>query len=160
MRAELAHHIAQPLKIAFGGFKAKLCLVAAAMKSGNAGGVFKNAAAVLRLGADDLADLALADERLAACAGCGVGEQDLHIARPDIFCVDLVDGARLALNAAGDFEQIGIVEFGGRAAGTIVDGDADFGHVARGALVGPGKDDVIHGAAAHAFIGRLAHHPA
>ena len=71
----------------------------AAIKPGDARRVLEDAAPLLRLRVDELPDLPLLDERLASCAGGGVGEKDLHVLRAHLLAVHLVDGARLALNA-------------------------------------------------------------
>ncbi len=80
------------------------------MQAGNAGGFFQHAAALLGLGLDDLADAALMHQRRRTRAGRGVGEQDLHVARAHFAAVDAVVGAGLALDAARDFEHVGVVE--------------------------------------------------
>ena len=61
------------------------------MQAGDAGGVFQHAAALLGLGLDDLADLALVDQRGRTRAGGGVGEQDLHVAGTHVAAVDAID---------------------------------------------------------------------
>ena len=50
------------------------------MQPGDAGRFFQHAAALLRLGGDQFADLALADDRRRVRPGRGVGEQKLHVA--------------------------------------------------------------------------------
>ena len=86
------------------------------MQAGDAGGFFQHAAALLGLGLDDLADAALMHERRRARAGRGVGKQDLHVAGAHLAAVDAVGRAGLALDAAGDFERVLVVEGGGRRA--------------------------------------------
>ena len=65
---------------------------------------------VLRLGGDQFADLALADDRRRMRPGRGVGEEELHVAGAHVAAVDPVDRARLALDAAADLDLLGIVE--------------------------------------------------
>ena len=62
-------------------------------------------AAGLRLGLDQLADAALPDHGGRAGAGRLVGEEQLHILGAGVLAVDLVGGAGLALDAAGDLQQ-------------------------------------------------------
>ncbi len=91
--------------------------MAAAVQSSDARGIFQHAAALLRLGVDDLADTALAHQRRRARAGSGIFEQQADIAGARLLAVDPVDRARLALDAARHFQHVGIVELGGRACG-------------------------------------------
>ena len=90
-------------------------------RPGDAGRLLQDAAARLRLGGDDLADLALPHHGGRARAGGGVGEQELHVAGAHLLAVDAVGRARLPLDAAGDVELVGVVEGGGRGAVAIVD---------------------------------------
>ena len=77
-------------------FQAQFGLVTAAMEPGDSGGILKDAASLLRLGADDLADAPLLHQRLRARAGGGVGEEELHIARARLAAVYLVVRAGFA----------------------------------------------------------------
>ena len=76
LRVELAQDVAEAREVGFGRLQAQLGLVAAAVQAGDAGGILEDAAALLGLGVDDLADLALAHERRRARAGRRVLEQD------------------------------------------------------------------------------------
>ena len=102
---ELADHVFQALQILFGRAQAQFRLVAARMQSGNAGGLFQHAAALLGLGLDDLADAALMHERGRTRAGRSVGEQYLHVARAHFTAVDAIGRALLALDPARDFDR-------------------------------------------------------
>ena len=92
-------HVLEAFEIGFGGLEAQLRFMTAAIKPGDARRILEDAPALLRLRVDELPDLPLLDERLASCAGGGVGEKDLHVLRAHLLAVHLVDGARLALNA-------------------------------------------------------------
>ena len=105
--------------------------MAAGVEARDTGGVLENAAAGLRLGRDDLADLPLPHQRGRAGAGRGVGEEDLHVAGTDFLAVDAVGRAFLALDPAGDFQHVGIVEGCRRGSLPIVDGQHHLGGVAR-----------------------------
>ena len=94
LSGELADHVLDAGEIGFSGLEAQFGLVAARMKTGDAGGVFQHAAALFGLGLDDLADLALVDQRRRARARGGVGEQDLHVAGADVAAIDAIDRAR------------------------------------------------------------------
>ena len=130
------------------------------VQAGDAGGVFQHAAPLLRLGLDDLADLALVDEGRRTRAGGGVGEQDLHVAGAHVAAVDAVDRAGFALDAAGDFKQLAVVDGGRCRAIGIVDRHHDFGVVARRTVAGTGEDHRIHVGGAQRLVRRLAHRPA
>ena len=134
--------------------------MAAAVKPRDACRVFQDAPALLWLGVDKLADLALLNQRLTARAGSGVGKEDLDVLRARVLAVHLVDRARLTLNAARNLKHIGIVEGGRRGALRIVERNHHFGHVARRPLVRTGEDHVVHGGPAHVLIGGFPHHPA
>ena len=101
--ADLADHVPQAFEIGFRGLQPQFGLVAAAVKPRDTGGVFKDAAALLRLGVDELADLALLHERLAPRAGGGVGEKDLNVFRTSLFAVDLVDRSPPRAECAAKF---------------------------------------------------------
>ena len=134
--------------------------MAAGMQARHAGGFFQHPAALLGLGLNDLADAALMHEGGRARAGRGVGEHHLHVAGAHFAAVDAVGGTFLALDAAGDFQRIGVVEQSRRRALFIVDGDGDFGVVARRPAVVAGEDHVVHRRGAHGFVRAFAHHPA
>ena len=157
---ELAQHVAETGEVAFGRLEPQLGLVAAAVQAGDAGGVLQDAAALLGLGVDDLGDLALAHEGGRAGTGRRILEQNPDVAGAHLAAVDAVGGARLALDPAGDLEQVGVVELGRRGAPAIVEEDRDLGGVAGGPAGGAGEDHVVHGGGPHRLVRGLAHHPA
>ncbi len=160
LRGELADHIAEALEIGFGGLEAKLSLMAPAVQAGNAGGVFQHAAALLRSGIDDLPDAALAHQRRGARTGRCVLEQQADVAGAGVLAVDPVGRADLALDAPCHLKIVGVVELGRRRSRAIVDEQRHLGGVAGRAVLRAGEDHVLHGRAAHALIGGLAHGPA
>ena len=107
---DLGDHVVEPGEILLGGAQPQLGLVAAVVQAGDAGRLLEQRAAVLRLGGDQLADAALADHRRRVRAGRGVGEEELHVAGAHVAAVDAVDRAGLALDAARDLEELGVVE--------------------------------------------------
>ena len=126
----------------------------------HAAGFFKDAAAVLGLGGDQFRDLALTHQGRAVGAGRGVGEQQLNVARPHLLAVDAIGRAAPAFDPARDFQHRAVGEGLGRALAGIVDGQLDFGVVARRTARGAGEDHVLHALAAHG-LGRVgAHDPA
>ncbi len=130
------------------------------MQPRDAGGFFEQRPALLRLGGDQLADLALADESRGVRAGRGIGEQQLHIAGPHFLAVDAVDRAFLSLDPPRDFQHIGIVEWRWGGAIGIVEDEGDFGGVAAGPAARAGKDHIVHARGAHRLVRAFAHHPA
>ena len=160
LAGELADHVLDAGEVGFGGLQAQFGLVAAGVQAGDAGGVFQHAAALLGLGLNDLADLALVDQRRRTRAGGGVGEQDLHVAGAHVAAVDAVDRARLALDAARDFQHLAVVDGRRRRAIGIVDRHHHFGVVARRTVAGTGEDHRVHVGGAQRFVRGLAHRPA
>ena len=157
---ELADHVVEPLEVLLGGAQPELRLVAAAVQAGNAGGLFEQRAARLRLGLDQLADAALPDHRGRARAGRLVGEQQLHVLGARFLAVDAVDRAGLALDAARHLQFVGVVEGGGRGAVGIVEEQRHLGGVARRPRRRAREDDVVHAGRAHVLVRAFAHHPA
>ena len=88
LRVELAQDVVEAGEIALGGAQAQLRLVPAAVQAGDAGGVLQDAAALLGLGVDQLADLALTYQGRRAGAGGGILEQDAHVAGTHLAAVD------------------------------------------------------------------------
>jgi hypothetical protein len=136
---ELRGDIVEALEIAFGGAQPQLSLVAARMQAGNAGRLFQQLAARLRLCRDQLADAALPDHRRRAGACRGIGKEQLHILGAAFLAVDAIDRALFALDAAGHLDLVAIVEGGGRGAVGIVEIERHFGGVAGGRLPEPEK---------------------
>ena len=140
--------------------KPQLGLVTPAVQAGDAGGVLQDAAALLGLGVDELADLALPHQRRRARTRRSILEQDAHIAGAHLPPVDAEGRARLALDAPRHLQRVMRVELGRRLAAGVVDEDGDFRRIARRPRLGAGKDHVVHGGRAHALVRGLAHHPA
>jgi hypothetical protein len=160
LAGQLPDHVLNTGEVGFGRLQPQLGFVAARMKAGDAGGVFQHAAALLGLGLNDLADLALVDQCRRTRAGRGVGKQDLHIAGADVAAVDAIGRAGLAFDAAGDLKKLAIIDGGRRRAIGIVDRHDNFGVVARRAVPGTGEDHRIHVGGAQRFVRGFAHRPA
>ena len=118
---DLADDVVDAFEILFGRLEPQFGLVPARIEPGNAGRLFEQRPALHRLGGDQFADLALTHHGRRAGAGRGIGEQQLHVARPDLAAVDAIDRAGLALDAARDFEHVGGVERRRRRAVLIVE---------------------------------------
>jgi hypothetical protein len=152
--------VVEAFQIGLGGAQAQLGLVAPGMQAGDAGGLFQQGAPLGRLGVDQRADPALADQGARMGAGGGVREQQLHVAGPHVPAVDPVVGAAVALDPPRDLELVGVVHAGRRRAVAVVERQLHFGDVAARALGAAREDDVVHLAAAHALGRGLAHGPA
>ena len=157
---QLPDHVLDTGKIGFGGLETQFGLMAAGMKPGDAGGVLQHPAALFGLGLNDLADLALMNQRRRARAGSGVGEQDLHVAGADVAAVDAVDRARLALDPSRDLQDLPVIDRRRRGSIGIVDRHHHFGVVARGTAAGTGEDHRVHIGGPQRFVRGLAHRPA
>ena len=109
LAGELADHVLDAGEVGLGRLQPQFGFVAAGVKAGDAGGVFQHAAALFGFGLNDLADLALVNQRRRTRAGRGIGKQDLHVAGAHVAAVDAIDRAGLALDAARDFQNLAIV---------------------------------------------------
>jgi hypothetical protein len=158
--AELDDHVLDPGEVLLGRLEAHLRLVAAGMQARDAGRLLQDAAARIGLGADDLADLPLAHQGRGAGAGGGVGEQQVHVARPHVAPVDPVGRSRAALDAAHHLQLVPFVEAGRGGAVGIVELQRHLGGVARRAPRGTGEDHVVHVLGAHGLVRAFAHDPA
>ena len=152
--------VVEALQVALGGAQAQLGLVPAGVQAGDPGGLLQQGPAPGRLGVDQRADPALADQRGRVRAGRRIGEQELDVLGAMLAAVDPVGRAAAALDLSGDLKlvQLGEVAAGGAVA--VVQGERDLGQVARRARGAAGEDDVVHLAAAHALGRGLAHDPA
>ncbi len=84
----------------------------------------------------------------------------MHVAGAHFLAVDAIARPGAAIDAASDLEHRLVGKRLRRQAIGIVDGQGDFGPVARSALVRAGEDDVVHAGAAHRLGGGRAHDPA
>ena len=76
--------LAQPREIGLGRTKLLLGILAPRMQAGNSGRLLEQQPPLGRLGRDDRADLALADQRRRMRSGGRVGEQQRHVLRADV----------------------------------------------------------------------------
>src|SRR5690625_2130415 len=115
--------------------------------------------AIGRASVDQRADPPLADDRGRLSAGCIIREEKLHIARAYFAAVDAIEGTAITLDAAGDFQNILLIEGSRCAPSTVIQRHHHFGKVACGAAGGAAEDHVLHLAAAQALGGSFPHHP-
>jgi hypothetical protein len=157
---ERVDHVGDPREVRLGGAQLELGLVAAGVEAGDAGRLLEHSATRLRLRVDQLGDLALADQRRRMGAARRVGEEELDVTGASLAAVDAVGRARRAGDPPGDVEVVRRVERRRRAAGAVVDPEADLGEGAGRAGRRAGEDHVLHAVAAHDRGPVLAHHPA
>ena len=157
---ELFDHVVDAGEVGLGALELQLRLVAALVQPRDPRRFLEDPAAVLRLGVDQLGDLALAHQRRRGRAGRGVGKQHLHVARAHILGVDLVGAARVAGDPPHHVENVRLVERRRCQPVGVVEQQRDFREIARGPCRGAGKDHVFHPVATHRGRPVLAHHPA
>ncbi len=152
--------IVEPQQIVLGRPKPLLGLLAARLQPRDAGRLLQQQPAFCRSRLDQCGDAALADNRARLCARRRIGEQQLHIARPRLAAVDAVNGAGAALDSPHDLDPVAIVDRERRIARAVIENERDFGDVGGRTAGGPGKDHIVHRAAAHPPRRGLTHHPA
>ena len=136
---EFADHVVETFEVLLGGAQPELGFVPPRVQARNAGRLFEQRAAGLRLRLDQFADAPLPHHGGRAGAGRLVGEQKLHVLGARFLAVDAIDRAGLALDAARHLQFVGIVEGGGRGAVDIVEEKRDFGGVSAGLVPEPEK---------------------
>jgi len=129
----------------------------AGLQAADARRLLQHQAALLRTGADEGADPALADHRRRPRAARQVGEQRLHVARPHLLPVGAVRAAGAALDAAGDLH---LGQPGERRGEVSLKRQRHLGAVVAGAGCGAGEDHVVHLGAAQRPGAALSHRPA
>ena len=157
--AERDQQILDPEQIVLGRLELELGLVAPGLQAADPGGFLEQPPALGRLGVDQRADLALADDRGAARAGGGIREQHLDVARPQLPAVHPEHRAGAAADPPGQLELVDLPEprhHEGRAAQM----ELDLGEIERRPRGGAGEDHVVHLAAAQPARRGLAHDPA
>ena len=103
----VAEDFAEPREIGFGRAQLLLGILAPRVKPGNARRLLEQQPPLDRLGGDDRADLALADERRRVGAGRRIGEQQGDVLGADVAAVDPIGGAGAALDPPGDLAFAG-----------------------------------------------------
>ena len=180
---ELVDEIVDAGEVLLRRFELELGLAAARLELGDAGGFLDQLAAIGRLRAEDLADLALLDDGVALHADADVHQDVLHVAQADGVAVDQVLALAGAIEAAADLDVAGdrrrldavalpidavggglAVEAGQRA-GLLrprhhaAQVQPDLGRGRRLAGVAAAEDHVLHPVAAQALGALLAEHP-
>jgi len=124
---------------------------------GDAGGFFKDFAAVFGFGGEELVDFSLLHDGIGGAADAGVHEEGLDVFEAADFAVEFVFAGAVAEDAApdGDF---GVVD--AKLALAVGEGEEDFGHAQGFAGVGAVEDEVGHFASAQGAGGLFAKHPA
>ena len=157
-------------QILLGAFQLGFGQALAGLELGDAGGLFDDRAAVLRLGAENLADAALLDDGVAFRPEAGAHEEVLDIAQAGGAAVDQVFAFARAVQAAGDgdfrvLRRMSVFHGLQLVRGVLVvdvgvhQRHGDVGHAERLAVARAGENHVFHAGAAQALGGLLAQHP-
>ena len=138
-----------------------LGLLLPALELRDAGGLLDEEAAVLRLRADDEADLALLDDRVGLRPDARSEEEVGDVLQADGRLVDQVLAVAVAMEATRD-RDVGVVLVFERDVRRVVvlERERDLGEVGRRSRLGAAEDDVLHAAAAEVLRALLAHRPA
>ena len=124
------------------------------------GGLLEDHAPLFGLARDQVRDLALLDDRVAARADARVHEEVEHVAQPHRHLVDHVLALARAVEPARDLD-LGVRAVRRRREPVgVVERQHDLAHADRGLLLGAREDQVLHVAAAQLARVVLAHHPA
>ena len=137
------------LQLALGFFLARL--VAA-----DAGGFLENHPPLLGIRLDQVRNLALLDDRVAADPHAGIAEDFLHILEADGLLVEQVLALAGPIEAAGNGD---LVVVDGQGAIGVVEGHVDLGQGRRLARPGAEENHILHLVAAQAFGALIAQHP-
>ena len=122
----------------------------------HSGGLFHEAATILRCCVQDGVELPLPDNDVHLATDAGIGQQFLDIQQATRFSVDRVLGSSVTEQRAGD-RHLGVLD--GKGPIGVVDGQCHFRSAKRRAAGRPGEDDVFHFSAAKALGSLLTHHP-
>ena len=109
---------------------------------------------------EDLADLALLDDRVGAGTDSGIHEQLGDVQQTAGGLVDQVVTLSVAVQSPGQLD-LGIIEEPGRRPAVLGGEDQrHLGHTQRAAVIAAGKDHVLHELAAQVLGGLFPHAPA
>ena len=140
--------------------QAELGLAPALLVLRDAGGLLEEHAQFLRLGLDDPADRALADDGVGARPQAGAEEHVLHVATTHRLVVDEVAAGAVAGQDALDGDLGELVPLAAGAGAGVVEHQLHAGPAGRLAVARAVEDHVLHGLAAQ-FAGlAFAQHPA
>ncbi len=104
---DLFEDVVHAREILLGRFEAQLGETLLGLEAGDAGGLFDDGAAVVRLGAEKLADALLLDDGVALRAEAGAHEDVLNIAQAAELAVEQIFAVAGAEEAAGDDDLAG-----------------------------------------------------
>ena len=146
----------QANEVFFGFFQAAFGLLFAVAKARNAGGFFKNLAAVFAFCGDDTINLALPDDGIAVAAEAGIHKQLMHVAQTYERFVNAVFTFAGAVKTARNGNGVAVVI---QLAVGVIHGDGHFAKALRFALRCAAEDDVLHFGAAQCAGRLLAEYP-
>ena len=148
--------VSDPQQVFLGAGELPLRFVLAVAEAGDARGLLEYLAPVGGLGGDDLADAALADDRVAVGAQARVHQQLAHVTKAHLLAVDIVFALAAAVVAAGDADLVRVQR---KHPGGVVEDQRDLGKAHGASLLRAAEDDVLHLSAAERARPLLAHDP-
>ena len=151
--------VIQTFQVGLSRTQPQLGLVASRMQTLYARGFLKQTASLRRFRADQCAYPALVNHCGRMGSGRKIGEQQLHVTRPHVPTVDFVVRTRTSFDPAHDLQLARVVELRRRISVRIVEGQGNFGDVARRPIVGAPENHVVHLAATHLLRRGFAHYP-
>ena len=153
---DLVDDVVHAQQVLLRGFELELGLAAAGLVLRDPGRLLDDRAPLRGLRREDLADLALLDDRVGLRAEPGVHEQLVDVAQAAELAVHQVLALAVPVEPARDDAL-------GRAVGAVAvearDLEVDLGHLQRLAARGAVEDHVLHRRAAQALDALLAEHP-
>ena len=156
LELELLNLIVDAQQVFFGFFKLAFGLFLAPAVTRNAGGLFKNLAAVGAARRDDVGNPALADDGIAVPAEARIQKETDDILEPDGFLIDKILTLAAAVIAAGEHQ---LASLDGENLSGVVEDQGDLCKAHGRADLGPAEDDILHLAAAQGLGALFAHDP-
>ena len=132
---------------------------AAFLVFGYTGCLLQKQAQFFRLGFDNAADGALADDGVGTRAQTGTQKNVLHVAATHRLVVDVVTAGAVACQHPFDSDFLKLIPLSAGAVGLVVKHQLDTGAAGRFAGIGAVEDDVLHGLAAQFAGPAFAQHP-
>ena len=154
---DLGHDVVDPRQVLIGAFQPAFRLRFLVSVFDDAGCFFEDFAAAVHLVADDVRDLALADDGIPFHADARIHDELTDIPQPARRAVDHIFALAGAVHAAGD-AHFRVID-GERVVG-IIDDQRHLGQSLGLAALGAGEDDLLHLSAAEHLRALLAQHPA
>ena len=155
--ADFAHHVGHAREILVGQCELAQRFPPQALILGDAGGLLEHGPPLLRLGRQDLVDLALRHDRIARAPYPGVHEQLLDVLQAAGLAVEKVFAQAPPVHPAHDLD---LVKLAAELLLAVGQEERRLAHLRRPAGIRALKDDILHLAAPQRLGALLAQHPA